>query len=323
MPAAGSIGDNPVVPARSPSSSIAANRKERRVLRPLEAINLLALAAVSLLTLALSRRLADPGGLLLRYAIMAAALTIVAAFVRVEERLPAPVRFLLDFYPAAFIPVLYETLGVLIFAARGGARDGLLIAADRALFGVDVTVWLEKFVRPWLTNLFYAAYTTYYFISLTLGFFLWRRNIPALRRYIFTLTLCYYFSYAGYFAVPALGPRFALADRQTVVLESTRMAAAIAQTLDELEHTKLDVFPSGHTMLAAAVLFVAFRRARDVFWWLLPVATCLILSTVYCRYHYVVDVLAGLVLAAVTVPVGDRIYERLEKGRWNASAGVE
>ncbi len=266
---------------------------------------------MSLLTLVLYRRLADPGGLLLRYAVLALALAIITALVRREKRLPGPIRFLVDFYPAAFIPVLYETLGVLIFAARGGAKDALLIAADRALFGVDVTVWLERFVRPWLTDVFFVAYTTYYFISLALGFVLWIRDIPALRRYIFTLTLCYYVSYAGYFAVPALGPRFALASRQTVFLELTPVAAAIAQTLDELEHTKLDVFPSGHTMLAAAVLFVAFRRARDLFWWLLPVATCLILSTVYCRYHYVVDVLAGLILAAVTVPLGDRIYDRL------------
>jgi membrane-associated phospholipid phosphatase len=37
-------------------------------------------------------------------------------------------------------------------------------------------------------------------------------------------------------------------------------------------------------------------------------------STVYCRYHYVVDVLAGLGLAVVTVPLGDRIYDRLASG---------
>ncbi len=303
------------MPARTSSPPTAARGATEAarlpLLRPLEAVNFLALAVVSVLTVALYRRLPDPGGLLLRYAIMAAALAMVAALARRERRLPVFVRFLIDFYPAAFIPVLYETLGVLISAARGGARDELLIAADRALFGVDVTVWLERFVWPWLTNLFYLAYTTYYFISLALGFALWRRDVPALRRYIFTLTLCYYVSYAGYFVIPALGPRFALANSQTIVLESTPMAAAIARTLNELEHTKLDVFPSGHTMLAAAVLFVAYRRARDVFWWLLPVATLLILSTVYCRYHYVVDVLAGLVLAAVTVPAGDALYDRI------------
>ena len=259
----------------------------------------------------LRRRLDDPGGILLRYAVMAGALVLVTLFARREERLARPFVFLIDFYPAAFIPVLYETLGPLIFAARGQPRDALLIAADRALFGTDVTVRLQSIVRPWLTNFFYLSYTTYYFIALALGFVLWRRSRRDLQRFIFTLTLCYYVSYAGYFLVPALGPRFALAGSHTIVLETTPLSAAIAHTLDQLEHTKLDVFPSGHTMIAAAVLLIAYRRARDAFGVLLPVACCLILSTVYCRYHYVVDVLAGLILAVATVPLGDALYDRV------------
>ena len=265
------------------------------------------------MTALLRRRLHDPSGILLRYAVMGCALLLVTLLLRREDRLPRWARFLLDFYPAAFIPVLYETLGPLIAASRGGPRDALLIAADRALFGVDATVWLQRTVRPWLTDFFYLSYTTYYFIALALGFVLWRRSTTDLRRFIFTLTLCYYVSYVGYFVVPALGPRFALAASHTVVLETTALSAAIERTLNELEHTKLDVFPSGHTMIAATVLLVAHRRARNAFRWLLPVATCLVLSTVYCRYHYVVDVLAGLVLAIVTVPLGDRVYDALTR----------
>jgi membrane-associated phospholipid phosphatase len=57
-------------------------------------------------------------------------------------------------------------------------------------------------------------------------------------------------------------------------------------------------------------LLVSFRRARDFFWWVLPIAVCLVISTVYCRYHYLVDVIAGAVLALIAVPVGDRLYDR-------------
>ena len=285
-------------------------------IRPVEALNFLALILLSAATVLLRDRLEDPAGIELRYAIMGAALLVVTFAARRMDRLPAWARFLVDFYPAAFIPVLYETLGPLIAAARGHARDAMLIAADRALFGTDVTVWLQRFARPVLTDLFYLSYTTYYFISLALGFVLWRRSATDLRRFIFTLTLCYYVSYAGYFAVPALGPRFALAEAHTVVLETTPISAAIERTLNELEKTKYDVFPSGHTMIAVAVLLVAFRRARDVFRILLPFAILLVISTVYCRYHYVIDVIAGIVFAVVTVPAGDALYERLtSRGR--------
>jgi membrane-associated phospholipid phosphatase len=64
-------------------------------------------------------------------------------------------------------------------------------------------------------------------------------------------------------------------------------------------------------MITVSVLIVAWRRLRWLFWVLLPVATLLVLSTVYCRYHYAVDVLAGIALAFATVPLGDRLYARL------------
>lgn len=279
-------------------------------LRPLEALNLLTLAVLSALPLALDGRVQDAGGILARYVLMAGGLLLVMAAVRREDRLPPALRFLVNFYPIAFVPILYESLGPLISAARPAAKDAMLIAADRALLGGDPTVWLQRFLRPALTDLFFVSYLSYYFIAIGLGIVIWRRNASMARRFIFTLTLSYVLSYAGYFAVPALGPRVALASRHTVPLETTAVSRAISSTLDELERTKFDVFPSGHTMIAVIVLIVAYQRARDAFWWLLPVAICLVVSTVYCRFHYVVDVIAGALLAAVTVPLGDWLYDQ-------------
>jgi membrane-associated phospholipid phosphatase len=284
-------------------------------LRPLEALNLLTLAVLSVLTASLDGRVPAAGGILTRYALMAGGLLLVMAAVRREGRLPPALAFLVNFYPIAFVPILYESLGPLISAGRPVALDERLIAADRALLGGDPTVWLQRFLRPALTDFFFVSYLSYYFIAIALGIVIWRRNTSVARRFIFTLTLAYVLSYAGYFAVPALGPRVALASRHTVPLETTAVSRAISSTLDELERTKFDVFPSGHTMIAVIVLIVAFRRARDAFWWLLPVSVCLVISTVYCRFHYVVDVIAGTLLAVVTVPLGDWLYDRWTKSQ--------
>jgi membrane-associated phospholipid phosphatase len=132
----------------------------------------------------------------------------------------------------------------------------------------------------------------------------------------------YYVSYAGYFTIPAHGPRSAQSSEYTVSLTTTPVSNAISETIDSLEKTKFDVFPSGHTMVAVAVLLVAWRQARRAFWLLLPVASGLVISTVYCRYHYAVDVIAGTLLAFVTVPIGDWVYDKLA-GRFDfVGAGV-
>ncbi len=265
---------------------------------------------LSLLTLFCYGSLSDPGEILLRFALMGGFLALIVFLASRSNPLPPAIQVVVDFYPAAFIPFVFESLGPLIAAVRGSARDDLLIAADRFLFGTDVTVWLERFARPWLTDVLYLCYASYYFQSLALGTVLWRRRHAEARRYIFTLSVCYFVSYLGYFLVPALGPRFALASSQRIVLEATPLSRGIATTIDLLERTKYDVFPSGHTMITAAVLIVAFRRSRPAFWALLPFGVGLIVSTVYCRYHYVVDVLAGLALAFASVPLGDWLYDR-------------
>jgi membrane-associated phospholipid phosphatase len=283
-------------------------------LRPIEWINFTALLTLASVTLMLYRRLPDPGELLLRFGIMGLFLGLMVVLARRDERqaLPPALRVVVDFYPTAFIPFVFESLGPLIPAARGAPRDHVLIAWDRALFGTDPTVWLERFVSPFWNDFFHIAYTSYYFLPLIVGGLLWERNLPEARRFIFVLTFGFYVSYAGYFTIPALGPRYALADRQTMAsLQTTPVSKAIAEAIDEVEHTKLDVFPSGHTMIAAAVLIFAYRRARRAFWVMLPIVACLLVSTVYCRYHYVVDVIAGLVLAAAAVPFGNALYDRL------------
>ena len=82
----------------------------------------------------------------------------------------------------------------------------------------------------------------------------------------------------------------------------------IDHTLDVLEKNKRDCFPSGHTMVLTAVLLEARRRSRKTFRVFLPFALGLFAATVYCRYHYVADVLAGFALAFAAVPVGNALY---------------
>jgi membrane-associated phospholipid phosphatase len=291
-------------------------------IRPTEAIHFAALAILSVVAVVVRRRLEDPTAMLLGYAGLAAAVLAVTALTRNIDRLPAPLAFLLDFYPAASLPILFNTLEPLITALRGGPRDDLLIAADRAMFGVDVTVWMQRLVHPILNDLFYGFYASYYFIALTLGIVLWLHDRPTARRYVFTLMVVYFVSYAGYFAIPALGPRFAQAAEYTVSLVTTPIARAINDTINSLEKTKCDVFPSGHTMVTVAVLLVAWKRARRTFWYLLPVASGLIFATVYCRYHYVIDVITGATLAFLTVPIGDWTYDRVMRRRAAEAAAV-
>ena len=88
--------------------------------------------------------------------------------------LATPVNLLVDFYPLVLIPLVYDALGFLIPALNPVEKDRWLIAADRAIFGLDPTVWLQRFIWSPLTDVLYLAYSMFFFIPLIVGIPLWR-----------------------------------------------------------------------------------------------------------------------------------------------------
>jgi hypothetical protein len=56
-------------------------------------------------------------------------------------------------------------------------------------------------------------------------------------------------------------------------------------------------FPSGHVAFSTAALLAAWRYDRTMFWAYLPITLSIALATVYGRFHYAVDALAGLAVA--------------------------
>lgn len=269
--------------------------------RPIELLTLLFTAFLTALTLLFYPATPSSGWLLLRYGmILLATLSVGLA----ESRWPLSraISVLRDFLPVPVIILLFDSLGYLIPGVRNGSFDDLLIRLDLLLFGTHPTVWLEQFIHPWLTTLLQFAYVSYYplpiFLVVRLAI---RKDRLSFDESAFGIVLCFYLSYLGYIAVPAVGPRFTLAALQTQGLEAGPLVIAIQDILNLLENTKMDAFPSGHTAVALMTVYYSWRSGEKVLGMiLLPMVTALIISTVYLRYHYVIDVVAGFFLAFFT-----------------------
>lgn len=226
------------------------------------------------------------------------------------------------FAPIMVILMIFNSLGDLIPWIWPAYLDDIFIKIDHALFGVHPTVWLERFVHPLLTDLFQIAYITYYPMAITLGVVLYAKNRrKEFDEAIFGVILCFYLSYLGYILFPAIGPRFTLIHLQTMDLKASQFTIAVQETLNALEHNKTDAFPSGHTAVALMTLFYAWKyREKILFRILAPTVSALIVSTVYLRYHYVIDVIAGVLLAALTLLIAPRAY-RILSGSSNQPQG--
>jgi membrane-associated phospholipid phosphatase len=246
----------------------------------------------------------------LAFVALAGLLPVAAAFVR--TRWPDPplvVRVAGDFHILASILLVFDNMAPIIRAVSPVDRDPWLIAADRWLTGTDPTRALEAIATPLLSDVLIFFYALFFFHPLVLAALIWiedRKRLgaagPDFHRYAFLIVLVFFVSYAGYFLVPALGPRATIHHQGP--LPRGWLGTVIDGTLDRLESNKRDVFPSGHTMVTLAIVAFAAKRSWKLGLAFLFFAVPLWVATVYGRYHYFVDVLVGFALTPLVLWAG-------------------
>jgi membrane-associated phospholipid phosphatase len=274
----------------------------RPVLRPSDLLTLSFLVLLSCLAVFSAPVNPSWTGLLATYTALAVAILAAAGYrTRVA---PAKRGFHLSVVTTVMtVLMIFNSLGALIASIHATTYDAFLIAVDHAIFGVHPTVWLEQLISPTLSALLQFAYISYYFIPLSLGVVLIAKGrFGEFEEVLFGILLCFYLSYVGYLLVPAIGPRFTLSHLQSGDLQVAPFIETIQDTLNGLEKNKTDAFPSGHTAVSLMRLYYAWeKQEKKLFAILIPVVTGLIISTVYLRYHYVIDVIAGLALTGLTI----------------------
>lgn len=260
----------------------------------------------------------------------AAVIFIVWFLARSAARSPNRIlHFIYDWYPAPLIFLSFKEIYVIIRSLNPADLDHYLILVDRKIFGTDPTVWIGRFAAPAVTEILQLAYAGYFIILFAAGIELYRwKDLARFEYYFFLIAYGFFVSYIGYILVPAIGPRFTLhnfADLDnelpglwlTVPIrnflnsgESIPLGAA-----DAWRHAQRDAFPSGHTELTLLSLYLCFHWKLRSRWYLLVMGTLLIISTVYLRYHYVIDLFGGAVVAVFCIVTAKGLNEGWERIR--------
>lgn len=222
-----------------------------------------------------------------------------------------------DWYPLALLIMIYMEHFTLIPLINPHDIDDLLIALDRFLFaGHDPTVLMERFTRPVFTEILQIVYASYYFLPAILCFWLYlRKDKSVFHASAATLLIGFYVSYAGYYLFPAIGPRFTLQHLQSSPLEGLFSFHFLRNLLDQMEGVTRDCFPSGHALISVLTVLLSRRYLKPyaITAWIWMIL--LVVSTVYLRYHYIVDVIAGIALSFAVyglVPAIERYLQKAE-----------
>jgi membrane-associated phospholipid phosphatase len=252
----------------------------------------------------------------------AALLILLASFRYAFARGPTapggPVReiagVLRDWLPFLLFLMAYETFQSRVWELLlPRDRDAQLLAWDRWLFGETPAIPMERLLSPGLTDAMVVAYFLHLVLPPVVAVVWYTRDRRVFREFLLAVLIAGLLGSVGYLAVPAVGPGIAFPN---LFREGLRggVYRPVLEFLDAARAPR-DVFPSLHVAVSTIVLYYGGRRGRAWFAVLLPLVLANWFSTVYLRYHYLVDVIAGWATAALACVLARALLRAEEKVR--------
>ncbi len=210
---------------------------------------------------------------------------------------------------------IYQQLGSLIHMLFPFWWDGWINAVEFRVFRSYPSVWCQSFATPWLTELMMFGYVIYVPLIPAVAILCNQRGrAEGLERYLTELVFTYVLCYLCYFLVPVAGPSRALQAHHTVALNGY-FFTAITNYIIANVHLPGGAFPSAHCAAVTVMLAALYRHHRPTGYAFVALALLIFISTVYGWFHYVTDVVSGILFGMIGLWFAPRLQAVL--GPWN------
>ena len=179
--------------------------------------------------------------------------------------------------------------------------DAKLIGIDNTIFGAELSLMLQNFVTPYLTEAMMFAYVFYLPLLIITAIVVYKsKDQKGLAEYLFVLSLSYIFCYIGFILFPVASQMYFMPDKYSVPLDGglfTYFSELIRNNL----HFRGGSLPSPHCAAATIILWACYKYNRNIFFVILPSVALLYISTVYGRFHYSMDVIMGIFTGCLAI----------------------
>ena len=218
-------------------------------------------------------------------------------------------RVIQDWHPLLLFPVLYKEVELLAPALGDWRLTAVIPAIESALFQGQPSLYLSE-TLPFvpLSEYLHFAYLSYVIVipSVAAYWYLGRHH-TAFGELLLLLSAVLLGSYlffillpvdSPYYRSPRLGPPLAGHFFFDLVHEVSARGGA-----------RGGAFPSAHVSGAVVVSLVAWRHQRRLAYVVVLITASVMMATVYGRFHYALDTIAGAALAVAVVAAYRSITE--------------
>jgi membrane-associated phospholipid phosphatase len=216
-------------------------------------------------------------------------------------------RTIRELYPLLLLAGLYGELDVLNGPGSIQVYDGMVQRWELAIFGAQLSAewWRAAPSQVWSAVL-HAAYLSYYLIVVAPAFyFVWRRNLAALRHFVLVVMTTFVLCYLVFIFFPVAGPYY-LFPRPEGWFTDNVFARMVYGTLSTGSSYGA-AFPSSHVAAAVAATLSASRGSKALGMTLAVPTILLTVAVVYCQMHYGVDAVAGLLVGTGVTAAVNRL----------------
>jgi len=202
------------------------------------------------------------------------------------------VRFFRHFYPLALLGYFYpetDYLNNVIFPNL----DPFVANLEVTVFGGHPSIWFsEYFPWKWFNDLMNLGYLSYYFLIFIVCYTVYKKSYQHFSFVLFVVVMSFYIYYVIFIIFPVAGPQYSLLppDNQ---LPDAYVFREIIKWVHSFGERPTAAFPSSHVGIMCILLYLSGKFAPRLIKWIIPFGVILVLSTVYIKAHYVIDVIAG------------------------------
>lgn len=294
-------------------------RKYLRVVHPIDLITLAYILLTGIFIVCSAFKLTNIGPhILIRFGIAA----LIGVLIFLDSKVSnGVVHFLRNFYPLGLLGYFYPETDYLnnVFFPN---LDPWIVNLEETIFNGQPSIWFSQYMPwKWFNDLMNFGYFSYYFLIFMVCYMIYKHAREHFQFTIFVICMSFYMYYIIFMLFPVAGPQFYFTPPDNQLPDAYIFRDAV-KFVHDLGERPTAAFPSSHVGIGCLLLYLAGKYRPKMLNWLIPAVVLLILSTVYIKAHYVMDVIAGLFTVPTMYWISSRTFHAIEHG-WSQEHKVQ